>query len=393
MPIKTISPWEVIANDNDPQSLRRQMLEYQRKLIEKWQWLIEGDEEKGRLDVPKSYHGALAMLFENQVWYNMAVAEDTLKTDVALPIRYALPLIRKVFPRLLIMKIAAVQPMPHTSGGVAQAFFLDFRRVTPDESFTTLKSDWAYNAEKGIPKLAKLAITSENVTATKDILAATWSTEVMEDARGALNFDVEQELLKAMADEIGRELDSRCLNEILTGASAGNVNWSSTVPAGYTAPEWYETLGHAFVDAEKLIYATRYQNANYCVCGTDLYGYVAKMRTFKSKHTGGPADSAGMVPDTLGAEYVGKMQGIWDIWRSPYITAAKGIVGRYPTSWIDSGYIFMPYVPLMRMPLIYAEMDETTGVYENKDAWTRNIRTRNGKYMAVPALFATLTVT
>ena len=63
----------------------------------------------------------------------------------------------------------------------------------------------------------------------------------------------------------------------------------------------------------------------------------------------------------------------------------------------DTGYIFAPYIPMAAMPLVYAEYDGPAGtdpgVYRNVDKWTRNVRTRYGKKVVVPELFATITLT
>ena len=385
-----LSPFSVLGETTG--NLYEEARAYSKALVRKWRPLIDLEGE-GIPHIPQRYEGAMAMLFENQVWATIAATEDTLKANVTLPVKWTLPIIRRTYPKLLAMKICSIQPMSRISGGVAQCFYLRFQREVDSSYLSTMKSEWAYNVEKGVPKMGRLILTSESVEATKDILAASWSTEVMEDARGAMNLDVDLEIVNAHSDEIGRELDSRILNEILTGATAGNVNWSQTMAAGYTTmADWLETLGHRVVEAEALIYAQRYEGAHYIVAGTTLYIFLAQMRSFKAK-TPGPADAANLPPDTLGAQYVGTWNGLWDIYRSPHITATMGIVGRYPSSIVDAGYIFMPYIPIMKMPLIYAEMDATTGDYSNKDAWTRNIRTRNGKFMAIPRLFSTLTVT
>jgi hypothetical protein len=257
-----------------------------------------------------------------------------------------------------------------------------------------MDSDYAYKGEDEVPNRVKMQITAESVTATKDILGAVWSTEVEEDARGALNLDVPAELVNNCAEEILRELEYRCLNEILSGASAGNVNWSSTVGAGHTNKEWYETLHHAFVDAESLIYAQRYRNADWIIGGRTLLSYAMKSATFVPAERIGPSG-----PQSLsGVEYIGRVSAFWDLYMTPYIASNKAIMGVYPRSTIDTGYVFAPYIPLAPMPLVYAEYkgpaDATLpGAYVNTDKWSRNVRTRNAKKMVVPQMYATITVT
>jgi len=410
---------EQAAVTGDYRSLREALQRYQEKLVLKWRWLLEGTAHPTSKDrqlpkIDEKIWPIMAQLFENQValtrmarpsaamlfestpeQVSRMLLEDaeTVVSDFTLPVKHTLPIIRKVFPALIAMKICSIQPMPITSGGTAQAFYLDFYRQTGGEVIvTTPDSNYAYNTELGIPKKVNMKITSTSVTATKDILGVTWSHEAMVDARYSLGIDVESELVNAAAQEILRELDQRLLMELLNGAAAGNVNWASAMGSGYTtARDWYETLGHAFIDAQAYIDGTRYQDADFIIAGATLYPYIAKMPDFTSVKTG---------PDTgegpgikLATEFMGTIKGGVDVYKSHVITAAKGIVGFYPTRAIDGGYIWMPYEALSPRPAVYADYDDTTGAYTNQDAYTRNIATRNGKLYVHTDAYSTITVT
>jgi len=367
-------------------------------LVSKWEWLLGSGTKRAPMPpIPEHLWEPMAILFENQsvISSGRGYMEATKTTDVTLPVKYALPIVRKVFPQLILAKIASIQPMPLSSGGVMQIFYQDFKRedVSPETSTTVMDSDYAFKEENAVPNRIKMEITRETVTATKDILGASWSTEVQEDARGALNIDVESELVNQCAEEILRELEYRCLNEILTGAGGGNVNWSQTVAAGHTNREWYETLNHALIDAETLVYNNRYRNTDWVIGGRTLITFLQKAAIFKPAERMVPPGPRGL----SGVEYVGRMGVFWDIYLTPYITATKGIMGCYPRSVIDTGYVFAPYIPLMPMPLVYAEFksptDATPGAYVNVDKWSRNVRTRNAKKMVVANLYSTITVT
>ena len=369
---------------------------YVRALTEKWAWLLEGTKKQNLTPIPTHQWEAMAILFENQQAISNGIAtEATLKTDVTLPQRYALPIIRKVYPQLIAMKIASVQPMPLSSGGVMNVYYQDFKRedVSPETSLTVLDSDYAQSSENAVPKRVKMEITSQSVTADKKILGASWSTEIQEDARGALNIDVESELVDQMAMEILREIDQIVLAEILLWAGSGNVNWHWTMGDTYTsAKDWYETFGHACIDAEDLIYGNRYRKADWIVCGRNVTKYVRKMQDFMPTARTQPPISA-----QLGVEQVGTVTGFWDVYQTMMIDTNRAIMGVYPRSTTDTGYVFAPYIPLAPMPLVYAEYASPTdvtmpGAYTNVDKWSRNVRTRYGKKLVVPNLFATLSI-
>lgn len=417
--MNAIQPFDPLqaAADGDYSSYAASLKRYQEQIIDKWRWLLEGtalpgsnirqlsklDERlwpvmatlfENQLSLTRQARPTAAVLFESPRQVTQMLLEDaaTVVSDFTLPVKYALPMIRKVFPALIALRICSIQVMPVTSGGTAQAFYIDFYRQTGGEvNVTTPDSDYAYNTELGIPKKLNMKITSTSVTVTKDILGVTWSHESAVDARYSLGVDVEGELVNAAAEEILRELDQRVLMEILSGAAAGNVNWSSTVPSGYTAKEWYETLGHAFIDADALIDAARFQDADYIVAGTTLYKYIAKMPDFVSEKKGPQTQEGPSIK--LATEYIGTMKGGIDVYKSHVITATKGIVGFYPRRAIDGGYIWMPYEPLSQRPAVYADYDDASGAYENRDAYTRNLATRNGRFFCHTDAFATITVT
>ncbi len=372
---------------------------YRKALVNKWAWLLEGTKKMAEHMTPllESQYEAMAMVLENQQAVHMGIIEATKTTDISMPQKYTLPIIRKVFPALLAWKVASVQPMPMSSGGIAQIFYQDFLRedVSPETSTTAPDSDYAWNIENGVPKRIKMEITSETIQATKDILAATWSTEVQEDARGTLGIDVEAELIAQCAQEILRELDTRMIIEILLGASAGNATWAWTIPAGIQAKEHYETLGHALVDMDDLLFGARYRRGDWIIAGRTVCSYMRKMQTFVPEPRNNVRSGQRF---SMGTELIGRVTGYWDVYESSMSAMlVRAIMGVYPTTQIDTGYIFAPYVPLTPMPLIYGEFmayDDATlpGAYVNTDKWSRNIRTRNAKKMVVGDLFCTLTI-
>jgi len=367
------------------QSRRR----YEEHLVSKWAYLLEGTRKQKLKPIPEHLHKVMAMLFENQqatCRRGSLFGEDNLKSDVTLPEKYALPIIRKVYPELWITKVGAIQPLPLSSGGVGRVFYQDFIREADDTSLTSPQPNFALGSEGSVPKKVKMTIESETVEAEKDILGACWSTDVQEDARGAMGIDIESELVDQISQEILREHDQRCITELTEGAGAGNADWHWTLDEGYTAKEWYETLADAVIDSEDLIFGYRFRNADWMLCGRNAYKFIRKMSDFK------PADrpSVGGQSIQLGVELVGRIEGFWDVYRSPYQDTNKILLGPYPRTQTDTGYIYAPYIPLGPMPLVYGEYDSDTGVYKNTDKWSRNVRTRHATALVVPELYSTV---
>lgn len=393
---QTQSPFVVIDDEMTAETFGNLRRQYSERLINKWMWLIEGTKKQNLSPIAPRLWEPMAHLFENQQAVSRGLlSEATTKDTVTLPEKFALPIIRRVYPNLIAAKICSIQAMPLLSGGVARGFYLDFLRedVSPETETTDPDSDYAISEENAVPKRLKMRIEGITITAIKDILGASWSTEVMEDARGALGIDVESELVNEMAAEIMREIDQRILNEILLWASAGNINWTwDYVAANETAKQHYETLGHAMIDAEDLIYAQRYRSAQWVVGGRHFVSFIRKMQDFKPEPRTQPPDAFRM-----GVELVGRVEGYWDVYLTTFINTNRAIMGVYPTTQLDTGYIYMPYIPLAPMPLMYAEFlpyDDSTlpGAYVNTDKWSRNVRTRYGKRLVVPQLYSTLAI-
>lgn len=373
-------------------------------LIVKWSpYLGEavkvGDRVYNMHKIPTRLWPMMAQMLENQVIANPPpknMFEATTKSVLSLPSEFTLPIIREVFPSLIMNNICSIQPMPAQSGGVMNVYWLKTYRESdsPEVQMTTADSAYAYRAEAEVPKKTRMKISSTSITATKDILNCEWTTEAEEDLRGTLGLDIGTEMLSANAQEILREIEQRVLQDIENGAGAGNVDWHYTLGSGYLAKEWYETLFHAVIDAEALIRTNRKRGANYIIAGSTAVTYFMKANSFVMTDAIGPTIEG---PLPSGVKFEGRVNNRWDLYSSDYITATKAIVSYYPEGMLHAGYIWSPYIPLMPMPLTYgssSDYDDSTlpGAVVNNDSWNRNIRTRNGRYLCEPNMFATITI-
>ena len=385
--------------DKDRLSLADEQKAYRAGLVKKWAWYM-GETVLGKSVQPiePRLWEMMAVLFENQLQANrppQSIYEATTLTTVPIPTTWALPIIRDLFPSLIMNKICSVQPMPAQSAGSMRVYWWRAYREdnSPEDRVTVPDSDYTPRDENAVPKRLRYKLTNTTVEATKDILNATWSSEAEEDVAGGLGLNLEQELLTVMTEEILRELEQRVLTAILVGATAGNVNWAWTPTAAYTsAQEYYQTLFHAFIDAENYVAAAMYRNCDYIIAGSRVLGYLKKASTWEMAPRS--LDPAG--PVASGVQLSGRV-GMWDVYSTPYINQDRAIISYYPKGMLHGGYIFAPYIPLMPMPKVYAEMqpyDDATlpGAYVNTDKWNRNVRTRNAVYFCEPQMFATISI-
>ena len=96
-------------------------------------------------------------------------------------------------------------------------------------------------------------------------------------------------------------------------------------------------------------------------------------------------DASGQVanPFTLGAEPVGTLQNRFTVYKDPYFPSNKVLVGYKGKNYLETGYVYAPYVPLIVTPTIFAPEDFTP---------RKGVMTRYGKKMVRSDFYGTVTV-
>jgi hypothetical protein len=289
----------------------------------------------------------------------------------------------------------------------ASAVLTDALSVNSDGSTLTIpsfESDFAVDASPRIPEV-EIKIESVAVTATTRKLRARWSPEMAQDLTAFYAIDVEAELTNILSEMITLDIDREILNDLLSGATAANYYWSrapgkfvnkytgdqglrsATLAPGPaftgTVKEWYETLMETITDAANVIHKkTLRGSGNFIVCGPEVATILEHTQAYKSSYT---IDGDGQVKDgmTIGAEKVANLNGRYSVFKDPYFPTNKILVGRRGSNFLESGYVYAPYVPLILTPVIYGQEDFTP---------RKGIMTRYGKRMVRSDFFATITV-
>ena len=288
----------------------------------------------------------------------------------------------------------------------ASAPIADSLSVNADGSTLTIpsfESNFDVDSSPRIPDV-DIKIDSVAVTATTRKLRARWSPEMAQDLTAFYSIDVEAELTNILSEMITLDIDREILNDLLTQAQAANYFWSrapgrfvnkytgtevartNTVYPGPqftgTVREWYETLIETITDAANVIHKkTLRGSGNFIVCspevGTILEATVAYRANYK-------IDSDGQVRDnmSIGAEAVGTVNGRYSVFVDPYFPVNKILIGLKGSTFLESGYIYAPYVPLILTPVIYGQEDFTP---------RKGIMTRYGKKMVRADFYATVT--
>lgn len=257
---------------------------------------------------------------------------------------------------------------------------------------------WTFENSAAIPEI-ELKVDSFSITARSRKLKAAWTPELGQDLNAYHNLDAEVELTSILAEQIGLDIDQEILNDLIKGATAGTLYWSrrpglflnrktgADLGSGaYTAPPdftgnvsmWYETLVETVNDVSAAIHRkTLRGGANFLVCGPE----VANVLEFTSGFRASVTHEA--EKGTVGAVKVGDLNKKWDILVHPYFLRNVILVGRKGGSFLESGYVYAPYVPLQSTPTIF---DPETF------APRKAVMTRYGKAMVRPDYYGLVVV-
>ena len=256
--------------------------------------------------------------------------------------------------------------------------------------------DWGLEANEGIAEI-DIKVDSISVTAVTKKLKAKWTPELGQDLNAYHNLDAEVELTSILSEQIALEIDREIVEDLIKGASAGTYYWSRSpglfvkrttgaeIGASAKAPdftgtvsEWYETLVETINDVSAQIHRkTLRGGANFIVCGPEVANILEFTSGFRAKITAD--DSKGQV----GAVNVGSISKKWDVYVDPYFPRNVVLVGRKGGSFLESGYVYAPYVPLQVTPTIFGVEDFVP---------RKGVMTRYAKKMVRPDMYGLVIV-
>lgn len=312
---------------------------------------------------------------------------------------------------LFVLRInnTAAVPAVGTAAVTGSAAISDVQSVNSDGASLTIPSfesnfSPSWPASPVIPEV-DIRIESTSVTATTRKLRARWSPEMAQDLTAFYSIDIEVELTNILSEMITLEIDREILNDLLTQAGAANLYWSrapgkivnkltgaealqssvlSPGPMAFTnVQEWYQTLIETISDVANTIYKkTLRGSANFLVTSPDVCTILEHLVSYKPAYR---LDADGQVRDsmTVGAESVGTLNNRYTVYKDPYFPANKILIGLKGNTFLESGYIYAPYVPLILTPVIYAQEDFTP---------RKGVMTRYGKRMVRNDFYGTVTV-
>lgn len=268
----------------------------------------------------------------------------------------------------------------------------------------SFESNFATSPTPIIPEI-DIKVESLAVTATTRKLRARWSPELAQDLNAYHSLDAEVELTQILSEQVALEIDREILGDLLLQANGANLYWSrapgkfvnketgkpvdlaSSLAPGPnftgTVREWYETFIETIIDCANTIHRkTLRGSANFIVVSPDVATILEASVAYRPSYS---VDGNGQVssPLQVGCEAVGTLSNRFTVYKDPYFPRNKVLVGYKGGSYLETGYVYAPYVPLIVTPTIFAPEDFTP---------RKGVMTRYGKKMVRSDFYGTVTV-
>ena len=249
---------------------------------------------------------------------------------------------------------------------------------------------WNLENTTQIPEI-DIKVDSVAVTALTKKLKAKWTPELAQDLNAYHNLDAEVELTSVLSEHIALEIDQEILEDLIKGQTGGMLHWSRQ-PGRFlnretgedvttslypdftgTVSEWYETLLETINDLSARIHRkTLRGGANFVVCSPEVAGVMEFTAGFR-------ADAiVDEEKGSWGAVKVGSLSRKMDVFVDPYFPRNLLLVGRRGSSFLESGYVYAPYVPLQVTPTIFGTEDFVP---------RKGVMTRYAKKMVRPDMY------
>ena len=200
-----------------------------------------------------------------------------------------------------------------------------------------------------------------------------------------------------LSEQIALEIDREIIADLVNGATASTLYWSRSpglfvnrttgaeLGVGAAVPdftgtvsEWYETLIETINDVSAQIHRkTLRGGANFVVCGPEVANILEFTAGFRANVTA-DADKG-----EIGAVKVGSLSRKFDVIVDPYFLRNVVLVGRRGSSFLESGYVYAPYVPLQVTPTIFGTEDFVP---------RKGVMTRYGKKMVRPDMYGLVVI-
>jgi hypothetical protein len=258
-----------------------------------------------------------------------------------------------------------------------------------------VKAYYYYDGELNtkVPEI-KLDVKKSPVEAIPRRLKALWSSEAAEDLRAFHGLDAETEMVAVIAQEIALEIDREVIQDLFLSSTGTTGAFDRVPPGGIAEIDHLRALITQISTVSNLIHKkTLRAPANWIVTSPEISALLTQLTThgdFKplwsgDMNPGSPIDP--MRPRTTHGQFsiykVGTLMNKWMVYEDPFFTRDKMLIGLKGGSFLESGYVWAPYVPLQVTPTFLDPSDFS---------FRKGLRTRYAKKLLRPDFYGQITI-
>jgi len=256
-------------------------------------------------------------------------------------------------------EISVIVDPTHASG--ATLAFLEYTAVW--ETYADLEAN-SNMAE------VRLIVTSTTVSVTSRKMKAHWTPELAQDLAAYHSIDAEAELTALLSEELAAEIDREIIRDLIRVApyqdqwnydrAAVTTRVDGTVipgdPAsGYvTQKEWNQTLLTKINKISAQIHKAMLRGgANWLVVSTEVGSVIDDIEKFHA------VNDVDVQQFNMGIEKLGTLATRYQVYKDPYLPAWVCLIGHKGKTFMDTGYVYAPYIPFQLTPVVLDPDDFT----------------------------------
>ena len=262
--------------------------------------------------------------------------------------------------------------------------------------FEATPSGTAAESDAGIPEV-DIAMRSVAIVAKTRKLKAVWTPELAQDLNAYHSVDAEAELTSMLSEYVSMEIDLEILDMLLANASAKSEKWSARVGYEYSAASnlfvessgssnaynkgsWFQTLGIKIQSVSNAIHQkTLRGGANFIVVSPETATILESIPGYATSSDG----DASANKFAMGVQKVGMLNNRFTVYKNPYMLENTILCGFRGSSFLETGAVYAPYVPLIMTPLVYDPTNFTP---------RKGVMTRYAKKMVRPEFYGKVVV-
>lgn len=210
---------------------------------------------------------------------------------------------------------------------------------------TPITATYEYDSEgsTNIPQI-DLILTSTPVVARDRKLRARFSMEAAAKLRRVHGLDAETEISAVMAEELKFEIDREIIDKLFSIAGSPAVTFSNSPNPGVDYNAHIQSFVNVLTAASNIVfYRTRRAQTNWIVAGMDASNIIESLPGFVPSG----------ITSTLGVVRTGTLNGRWTVYKDPFLAnQAEFLVGYKGMSWLETGMVYSPYIPLYMTPTV-----------------------------------------